>query len=269
MIGQTSSGPASGRLDHPLDLSRQLVIVSGGAGAIGVAIVNALCRHNAGVIVFDMIEPTVAETRLPVGTGYVQVDLADPAAVEDAYERAIEMAGRLPTTVLAHAGVVESGPVHAQPLAEFERVLTTNTRSAYLLARTATQRWIGAGEAGHLIFTTSWVQDVPWPDISAYIASKAAIRALMRSFARELAPHGIRANAIAPGIVGVGMAQHQWDTEPPYRARAGRAVPLGHLQTPESVADGLLFLTSDMASYMTGSVLLMDGGASLYPMDPE
>ena len=89
----------------------------------------------------------------------------------------------------------------------------------------------------------------------------------MRGFACELASRGIRANAIAPGIVGVGMAKRQWDTDPQCRARAGRAIPLGYMQPPETVADAFLFLCSDMASYMTGSVLLVDGGCSLYPMD--
>jgi NAD(P)-dependent dehydrogenase (short-subunit alcohol dehydrogenase family) len=89
----------------------------------------------------------------------------------------------------------------------------------------------------------------------------------MRGFARELAPRGIRANAIAPGIVAVGMAKRQWDTDPSYRARAGRAIPLGEMQRPESVAHAFLFLCSELASYMTGAVLLVDGGCSLYPMD--
>jgi NAD(P)-dependent dehydrogenase (short-subunit alcohol dehydrogenase family) len=74
---------------------------------------------------------------------------------------------------------------------------------------------------------------------------------------------------LAPGIVGVGMARRQWDDEPDYRRRARRAVPLGDLQAPSSVADALVFLCSPMSSYMTGSSLLVDGGASLYPLDPE
>ena len=76
------------------------------------------------------------------------------------------------------------------------------------------------------------MQDVPWPGITPYAAGKAAVVALMRGFARELAPCGIRSNAVAPGIVGSGMAKRQWDTDPAYRARARRAVPLGALQTP-------------------------------------
>jgi NAD(P)-dependent dehydrogenase (short-subunit alcohol dehydrogenase family) len=93
------------------------------------------------------------------------------------------------------------------------------------------------------------------------------MKALMRGFARELAPKKIRANAIAPGIVAAGLAQRQWDTDPSYRARAEKAIPLGFMQPPESVAHAFLFLCSGLANYMTGSVLLVDGGCSLYPMD--
>lgn len=142
-----------------------------------------------------------------------------------------------------------------------------NARSSFLTAQEAARRWTARGKPGHLIFTTSWVQDVPWPEITPYCASKAAVKAMMRGFAREFASKGIRANAIAPGIVGVGMAKKQWDTDPSYRARAQKAIPLGAMQSPESVAHAFLFLCSKMADYMTGSVLLVDGGCSLYPMD--
>jgi len=78
---------------------------------------------------------------------------------------------------------------------------------------------------------------------------------------------GAGANIVAPGIVGVGMAKRQWDTTPSYRSRAEKAIPLGYMQPPESVANAFLFRCSSMADYMTGSVLLVDGGCSLYPMD--
>jgi NAD(P)-dependent dehydrogenase (short-subunit alcohol dehydrogenase family) len=90
---------------------------------------------------------------------------------------------------------------------------------------------------------------------------------VMPGMARELAVKGIGVNSVAPGIVGVGMAKRQWDNEPDYKRRAGKAIPLGNLQTPESVADAMIFLCSNDSDYMTGATLLVDGGCSLFPMD--
>ncbi|HEX6685381.1 MAG TPA: SDR family oxidoreductase [Candidatus Limnocylindrales bacterium] len=243
-----------------LDLSGMRVLISGGSGAIGQVVVRSIAEHGATVVVNDVVPP-------PGDTPYVEGDCGDDAGAESVVVRAEELAGGGLDAVCCHAGLSAAHPIESFPTEVFDRVVSTNLRAAFLLARAASARWRSLSRPGHLVFTTSWVQDVPWPEITPYSASKAALRSLMRGFARELAPHGIRANAIAPGIVGVGMAKKQWDNEPQYRARAQKAIPLGRLQTPESVADAFVFLLSPMASYMTGSTLLVDGGASLYPMD--
>jgi NAD(P)-dependent dehydrogenase (short-subunit alcohol dehydrogenase family) len=250
-----------------LEVAGRRVLLSGGAGAIGQVVVATLARHGMSVVVNDVVPENQARPVLPSQVGYVPGDCADEAAAEAILDAAEALAGGPLDSVCCHAGVVDAHPVTEFPTQSYDRIMAANVRAAFLLAGAAGRRWRANGRRGHLIFTTSWVQDVPWPEIAPYSASKAALRSLMRSFARELAPYGIRANAIAPGIVGVGMARHQWDTDPSYRTRAQRAIPLGELQKPESVADAFLFLLSPMASYMTGSVLLVDGGASLYPMD--
>ncbi len=91
---------------------------------------------------------------------------------------------------------------------------------------------------------------------------------LARSMARELAAHRIRVNVIAPGIVFAGMARRQYETDPAYARRASVVVPLGELGTAEQVAQATAFLCSPEAAYMTGSVLLVDGGASLFQCEP-
>jgi NAD(P)-dependent dehydrogenase (short-subunit alcohol dehydrogenase family) len=167
------------------------------------------------------------------------------------------------------AGIVRTGGLLDQTEDDIDATMQANVVTSILTAQACVRRWRELDVPGNLVFIGSWVQDVPWPGIAPYSASKAAVRSLARSFAREFATHRIRANVLAPGIVGVGMAKHQWDTEPDYRRRAQRAVPLGELQSPQSVADALVFLCSPMSSYMTGSTLVVDGGAGLYPLDPE
>lgn len=240
------------------------VLVTGGLGALGTAVVERLTAEGARVIVNDLAPHPPVEFS---GQGYVQgsaVTGADAARIIDETARLL---GGPPHVVCCHAGIVRSAPVLEYDVADFEAVLQTNLTAQFALAQAAARLWVHHDLPGHLIFTGSWVQDVPWPGVAAYSAAKAGLKSLMRSFARELAPHGIRANGIAPGIVGAGMALKQWNTEPDYRARASRAIPLGVLQSPDSVADAVAFLASDRAHYMTGSTLLADGGASLYPMD--
>jgi NAD(P)-dependent dehydrogenase (short-subunit alcohol dehydrogenase family) len=255
-----------------LDLTGKTILITGGAGAIGRVIVKVLVEHGARVAVNDVVSGEAAAKALAeakavsLNIRYFQADATQPEPVEALFQQ-LEAEWELPQVVCCHAGVVDAFPVEQYPLDKFDSLLEVNLRSAFVVAQVATRRWLAQGIKGHLIFTTSWVQDVPWPEITPYNASKAAIKALMRGFARELAPKGIRANAIAPGIVAVGMAKHQWDTDPGYRARAQKAIPLGFMQPPETVAHTFLFLCSEMANYMTGAVLLVDGGCSLYPLD--
>jgi NAD(P)-dependent dehydrogenase (short-subunit alcohol dehydrogenase family) len=257
-----------------LDLTGKTILLTGGCGATGRVIARVLAEQGARVAVNDILaEDDAARALAETGAigphvAYFQADATRPEPVESLLDR-VEQALGLPHVVCCHAGLVDTYPIEQYPLQRFDALIELNLRSAFVVAQATVSRWLDRRVHGHLIFTTSWVQDVPWPEITPYTASKAGLKALMRGFARELAPRGIRANAVAPGIVAVGLARHQWDTDPGYRARAARAIPLGYMQPPESVAHAFLFLCSDMASYMTGSVLLVDGGCSLYPMDQE
>ena len=255
-----------------LDLSGKTILITGGAGAIGLVVVEMLARHGARVAVNDLLSKAEGDKALgltgaPTETvAYFPADAGNENAVETLLDQ-VTAYWSMPDVVCCHAGMVDAYPVEKYPLDRFDMLMHVNVRTAFVVAQAAARRWKQAKHAGHLIFTTSWVQDVPWPEITPYTASKASMKAMMRGFARELAGDGIRANAVAPGIVGVGLAKRQWDTDPSYRARAQKAIPIGYMQPPESVANAFLFLCSDLASYMTGSVMLVDGGCSLYPMD--
>ena len=253
-------------------LAGQHIIISGGCGGIGVGVVRALTAHGAKLSINDVIDDAEAQRRLSTAGinrehyAYLRGDLTQAADVQQFVEFARSTFGPI-HTALCHAGMVLATPLLDFSEADWDQTISVNVKTAFLLGQAAARTMIADGVKGHLIFTTSWVAETPWPDIGPYSTSKAAMNQLMRSFARELADKGVRANCIAPGIVGVGMAKRQWDTDPVYKARASKAIPLGFMQPLESVTNGFLFLCSPAADYMTGSVLVMDGGCSLYPMD--
>jgi NAD(P)-dependent dehydrogenase (short-subunit alcohol dehydrogenase family) len=253
-------------------LSQKSVLITGGLGAIGRVVVGYLLDHSACVVVDDVLSEAdagkiMAEAKWPADRcTYVQADVSNASQVEALIDRAVSVFGQL-DVALCHAGMVQSRTILNCDEQDWDKILDLNLKGAFLVAQAAARSMVKQKVQGKIIFTSSWVQDVPWPEIAPYNVSKSGLKMLMRSMARELAVHGIRVNALAPGIVGVGMAKHQWDTEPDYRHRAEKAIPLGFMQTPESVADAFVFLCSDASDYMTGATLLVDGGCSLYPMD--
>lgn len=251
-----------------MNLDGKIVVISGAAGALGVVICDRLTALGARVVALDIVSRSEAETSFSEASTKPDYYKCDVSEETDTVKTLAEIARRVgvPDVVCCHAGVVHVEKVQDYAMEQFDALMNVNVRGSFVLAKAATNLWLDAGHKGaQLIFTSSWVHDVPWPEITPYTASKAAMNALTRGFARELAANGIRANAIAPGIVGAGMALKTWNENPDYRARAEKAIPLGFLQPPESVADAIAFLCSDMSSYMTGSVLVVDGGCSLYP----
>jgi len=243
------------------------VVVTGGLGAIGRPCCAALGAAGAAVVVNDVV-PAVEVGSVPGAVGYLGADADTADAADDLIADAADLADGL-TDVVLLAGRVHSAPILDQTLADVRSVFAVNLERSFLTAQAAARWWVAHDQPGNLVFVGSWAADVAWPGIAPYAASKAALRSLARSFARELATSRIRANVLNPGIVDAGMARLQWDTEPDYRKRASRAIPLGYLQPAESVASALVFLCSTMSDYMTGATLQVDGGASLYPLDPE
>lgn len=235
-------------------------------------VVGQLLARAAHVVVNDLTPEEdgrrkLAEAGWPVDRcRYVRADVTKPDQACSLVARTVECFGRL-DVALCHAGIVISGPVLEYSEKDWDEVMAINLKGAFLVAQAAARTMVQQGTRGKIVFTSSWVQDVPWPEITLYTVSKSGMSMLMRGMARELASKGIRVNAVAPGIVAVGMAKRQWDTEPDYRRRAEKAIPLGFMQPPESVADAFVFLCSDASDYMTGATLLVDGGCSLYPMD--
>ena len=247
------------------------VAVTGALGGIGQEVVKSLHELGVYVVALDLAPTSEGKSILdriaPDFSQYFQVDINNANELNNFLANLTDVV--FPDALVSLAGVVVSGNLVDQKDSDIDFVIGTNLTSQIKLSREFVKRWKELKIKGNIVFISSWVDHVPWPGITPYASSKAGLVALCRGIARENASHGIRSNLLSPGIVNVGMAAKQWAEETDYRERATRAIPLGRLQEPREVADGVIFLLSNAAKYMTGSNLLIDGGASLYPMDPE
>jgi len=253
-----------------LSLDGQVIVLTGGVSALGLAVCHKMAEQGAMLVLADIVQSDEAQSRLEqigVDTAryrYVKADLTHAQAAGEVMQTAWSEFRRL-DAVLCNAGTVIDKPLVDFSEAEWDQQLNVNLKTAFLTAQAAARIMIEQSIAGRLLFTTSWVAQVPWPGIGPYNTSKAAMNQLMRSFAMELASHGIRCNAIAPGIVDAGLSAKEFKDDPQLRDLCLRSIPLKRLQTLDSVSDLFLFMCSPMSDYMTGSVLTADGGCSLYP----
>jgi NAD(P)-dependent dehydrogenase (short-subunit alcohol dehydrogenase family) len=186
----------------------------------------------------------------------IEGDLADPAACANIVETSLSFLGGLDVLV-ANAGAVNPGPLAGLAMENWQRLFDINARSTFLLA----QGFYAALKASRgnivAIGSTSGLQ--PHTGHGAYSAAKAALTMLVRQLAQEWAVDGIRVNMIAPGLVETPLTQSVYDNLAVRRARE-EIVPLGRIGQPKDIAEAVCFLASDKASYITGQVLVVDGG---------
>jgi NAD(P)-dependent dehydrogenase (short-subunit alcohol dehydrogenase family) len=246
------------------DLAGLGVAVTGAAGDLGGAMARELAGRGAHVTMLDRVPEADASDRIAAvsaagSCSYRQVDVTDRAGVD-----AVLAAVQPLDVVIGNAGIVDAAPFLDVSQVQWQAHLDVNVTGCFNVGQAAARVMVERGTRGQIIFTGSWVGEIPWPEISAYSVSKAGVRMLARAMARELADRSIRVNVVAPGIVMAGMARRQYETDPSYARRASGVIPLGEFGTAEQVAKATAFLCSPDADYMTGSVLLIDGGASLF-----
>jgi NAD(P)-dependent dehydrogenase (short-subunit alcohol dehydrogenase family) len=216
----------------------------------------------------------VAELKKKVDSdqlSYVSTDVTDRTSLESAFRNIRQQHKRL-DVVIANAGMVANQPFLEVTPENWKATLDLNLTGAFNTAQIAArimakQDPVEGGVRGKILFTGSWVQDMPWPEGTAYIVSKSGVKMLAKTMAQELASLGIRVNLLAPGIVMAGLSKKIYEADPTFRERVGQAIPLREMQTAESVAASFVFLCSSDSDYMTGAVLLVDGGTSLVRRD--
>lgn len=242
-------------------LKNKTAVVTGGTRGIGFAIVKLFLDNGANVAVAGSRQETV-DKALAKLTGYgdrvmgICPDLCDPEAVGAAFASVKEKFGGLDILV-NNAGVSSRTSLYDYTVEEFGQILDLNVKAVFVCAQAAARIMKEQG-GGSIINTSSMVSEYGQPSGSAYPSSKFAVNGLTRSWARELARDQIRVNAVAPGVTATDMVA-ALPKEMVDRISAG--IPLGRVGQPEDVANAFLYLASDQASYVTGTVLKVDGAA--------
>lgn len=240
------------------------VVVTGAGHGLGAGIARA--AHGAGWTVGVLDRDAVAATRVADGLGTGAIALVADTTVERDVEGALDAFAEAtgapaPHGVVANAGIVRFGPLDTISVDDWRAVVDVNLTGTFLVARAAARRMIAADAGGSLVTVTSMNGVAPGPNAGAYGATKSAVALLTRQMALEWGVHGIRANAVAPGLIDAGMSEPIY-ADDDIRARRSTSVPLGRLGTAEDVAGVVLFLLSDAAGYVSGTELLVDGGVT-------
>jgi NAD(P)-dependent dehydrogenase (short-subunit alcohol dehydrogenase family) len=246
-----------------LRLDGRVALVTGGTRGIGRAIVEAYVAAGASVCVLARKADELAETEAAItalGGSIITVagSAGDPEAIETAVTRCITELGRIDILVNNAATNPAFGPMIETEPAKVRKVLEVNVEGALLLAQLAWREWM-RDHGGTIINVASVGGIQPSPFIGIYNASKAALVHMTKQLALELGPD-VRVNAIAPGLVKTHMARALWETDE--EGIAGRH-PMRRIGAPDDIAGAALYLASDLATWLTGSVLVIDGGLSL------
>jgi glucose 1-dehydrogenase len=241
----------------------KVALVAGAGGGIGGAGAEALAREGAAVYCTDL-DGGAAETR----AGHIQaaggraaslgLDVCDRAAVDAAVEAAVREFGRL-DILLDCAGISHRGNFLDLDLATWDRIVAVNLTGMFHLGQAAARQMVRQGNGGSIINVTSQLAEVARPERAAYVASKGGGRSLTHAMAVDLAAHGIRVNAIAPGPTLTGLTRATY-TDPEARRATEAMIPLGRLGQPDDLAGAVLFLASDESHWVTGSTVTVDGG---------
>lgn len=245
-------------------LEGRTVLVTGGSRGLGRAIAIGCAREGARVFVGyrrrDREALECVERASEAGAPHAEavgLDVREPRSVEEAVRRVVGEGGRIDGLVTS-AGIVADGWLATLPAEQWDDVVRTNL-SGTMHAIRACLRPMIAQKGGAIVALASVAGLRASPGQAAYAASKGGILALVRTVAVEAARHGVRVNALAPGLIDAGMVKA---TPRDRLAPAIASIPLGRLGTDEEIARAALFLLSDDASYVTGQTLVVDGGLS-------
>jgi NAD(P)-dependent dehydrogenase (short-subunit alcohol dehydrogenase family) len=234
----------------------RVAIVTGAAGGIGAATAHRLAADGAHVVATDIDAQKLEDLDLAPQHLIFPTDLTEPEAVSNLVERTLDTFGRIDVLV-ANAGVWQQRHFLDLDVAEWDRVLDVNLRGSFLVCHRVSKAMAASGRPGAIVITASTNGQVAEAETAHYNASKGALIALAKSMAIDLAPYGIRVNAIAPGTIRTPLNEAVLDSS---AALSFAMPPAGRWGTAEECASAIAYLASEGASYITGTVLVVDGG---------
>jgi len=243
-----------------VDLSDKMALVTGAGRGIGKAIAAALAGSGAVVAVNDIDAASTERTAGELGRGAraFPADVGDPGAAARLVEDVTARYGRLDILV-NNAGIEPKAPILELSVADWQRTLDVNLSAAFYTSQAAGRIMRAAGGGAIVNIASIAGHNIPLPNRSSYVASKAGLIGFTRECAREFAAYGIRVNAVCPGVIETEMTAES-------RSNAAQLekwladIPQGRLGQPPDVAGLVLFLCSDGAAYLTGQAINVDGG---------
>jgi glucose 1-dehydrogenase len=247
-----------------MSLQGKVAIVTGGNSGIGKAIALGLAKAGANIVIDYVANPEATDelekqiTTLGDQSIGVEADVSKVDELQALVDAAVAKFGRVDIMV-NNAGVETRTSVLDTTEAQYEKVLSINLKSAFFGTQLAARQMIKQGGGGRIINITSVHEDWPMPNNTAYCLSKGGMRMLTRTAGVELAPHGICVVGVGPGAVAtpINLSTMQ---NPTLLAVLNKAIPLGRMAQPEEIANVVVFLAGDGASYVTATTIFADGG---------
>jgi NAD(P)-dependent dehydrogenase (short-subunit alcohol dehydrogenase family) len=244
------------------DLLRKVALVTGASSGLGVHFARTLAAAGASVAIaarrVDRLASLQAELQKAGGeAAAVEIDVQSGKSVGAAFDAAEKMLGAI-DIVVNNAGISIVKPALEMPEEDWDAVVDTNLRGAWLVAQTAAKRWVAAKRPGIIVNIASILGLRTIGQVAPYNASKAGLIHLTQALAMEWARYNIRVNAICPGYIETEMNSDFWKT--PAGQRLIDRIPQRRIGQPEHLDGALLLLASDAGTFMTGSVLTVDGG---------
>ena len=262
MSRSTPEATATATTASPAHAPLATALVTGAAAGIGRAVVEDLLARGVRVAALD-VDAAGLDTLAGEGAHPVEVDLLDARAAERAVDDAWLALGSV-EGVVCSAGIYPVTPLLDLDVDEWDRVLALNLRAPFVVGRATARRMIASGIAGRLVNISSTAATFWRPGVAHYGASKAGLNQLTRDMAVELAPHGIRVNAVAPGVVGTRtvLEKAEGAARAEHEAKLAR-IPLRRIAETGDIVPLVRLLLCDESAYCTGSILLADGGMTL------